>query len=862
MRPVLLTAAFLAVAGSLALLFFRSPDPDGALHATPEERGAPMQEALDPPAQSTLFAVDTEAVEPPREVVEAPAADELAAAPIPLARVHGMVVDSNQRPVADLELRLSCVDGVWRESVEVPVIEHPRWPRPGYLTRTDAKGAFAFEVPVPTADWVTLYADSEPMLGKIGADFGPAGGRDEPRLVEGDNDLGTFVAPLAGALTGRVFDAGGAPIEGARVRLEGSFPGGFSVNTETGTDGRYVLAHLPAGDALVWASAPGKLAATREAPQQVRVRETLPGPDFELATAPVISGVVVDGDGAAVEGVSIQGWPVSSGTGAGARTDADGRFEMHLPQDEPYSLVIEHDSRFRKWGGHFVKAATFEPGTTDVRIVLERVSRMVIAVVDAETGEGIEGYALFAGEVGGYQLRSMLQWMDFPGGRVELHAAPGPGQKLYVRAPGYVPFESDLAYDEEGERLQTIRLERGARLSGRVVFEGAGSSGVKVTVAPQRLPKEAGGEVDPDDWWGDSWKHDVPQAARHPRELSTDAEGRFAVDDLAGGTYSVRLQSGRAAPHELEHLAVAAQGELDLGDVALGAGATLRCTVLLAGGASPIGLTYLGGSLDSFGEEIARADGRFELTGLPAGEQTVTIRADGVRVLEDASRHYTLEAGETREVAIDLRGDLVSRVSVSVTAAGIALADVSVSLVEFDEAGELRQDARPRPLGRTNDTGVATGTAPAGRRVRAVASRGELVLGYTDVFEPQAGDHPPVELVARTGTLTLAFPNDLVIPEVGTLLLRIRPLDGSPVLSRPWMFWHGNTAKAQRPTTSGTWDSPRVEIGLVGAGRYELLLGVWSGGQGGEPLETLRDDLRVSIEVREGEECLVDVPLE
>ncbi len=116
--------------------------------------------------------------------------------------------------------------------------------------------------------------------------------------------------------------------------------------------------------------------------------------------------------------------------------------------------------------------------------------------------------------------------------------------------------------------------------------------------------------------------------------------------------------------------------------------------------------------------------------------------------------------------------------------------------------------------------------------------------------------------IARFRTLTLAFPDDLVIPEVGTVMLRIRPLEGSRVLSRPWMFWHGHTTKAQRPTTSGTWDSPRVEIGLVGSGRYELLLGVWSGGQGGEPLETLRDDCCVPIEVREGEECVVDVPIE
>lgn len=860
MRQLLLPATIVALIVAFALLlFFDRSAPDTVLSAGDRTK-SPDSTVLAEPVVDPPEAPIPDSVEPAREPAEFAGDREEAATP--MARLRGVVVDSSQSPVEGFELQLFSIDGTWRQGLELPVIEAGRWPRRGFKTLTDTAGAFAFEVPVPTSDWTAIHGDSVLMLGITGRNFGPAGGRNEPRLVEGDNDLGTLVVALAGALTGMVTDSSGQPVEGADVRLESSHPGGYGVTAQTGADGRYVIGHLPAGPARLRAIARGTLGLELDAPQDVRLRETLPGPDFVLERAPTISGIVVDTTGAPVEGVYIQGWPVGSGSGGGARSGTDGRFTMDLPQDEPYSLQVDRDPRFRRWGGHSVAAATFEPGETNARIELERVERMTLIVIDGDSGEPVERLALFAGEVGGYQLESILERGDFPGGRVELYAAPGPRQRVYVRSPTHVPFEAELAYDEGEERQQTIRLVPGASLSGRALFDGEPLSAVMVTVVPERLPKEAGAAVDPDDWWGDSWKHDVPDAARHPRSISTNADGRFGVHDLAPGTYRVELVSARTTPHALEMLTVPARGAQDLGDIALIGGATLRCTLLLAEGRSPVGLTYVGGMHDTFGLEITRADGRFELSGLSAGEHAIEIRADGQRLLEPVVRKFTVAEGEMRDVTIDLRGDLPSLVRVAVESAGKALAGVTVQLVELDDADAVSRNARPRPLGTTDSSGIASGNAPSGRRVRAVALNDEFVLGHTEPFVLLSGEHPTVALMATVGTLALEFPADLELPELGTLMLRLRPLEGSPVLTRPWMFWHGHTPKASQVTTNGVWDAARVEVGHVGVGRYQLLLGTWSGGMRGAPLETLRPDLDIEIEVRAGEECTVPVPLD
>ena len=55
------------------------------------------------------------------------------------------------------------------------------------------------------------------------------------------------VLASAGAFAGRVTAADGTPIGGARVRLDGVFPGGHSLGSRSLEDGTYRVGHIPQG---------------------------------------------------------------------------------------------------------------------------------------------------------------------------------------------------------------------------------------------------------------------------------------------------------------------------------------------------------------------------------------------------------------------------------------------------------------------------------------------------------------------------------------------------------------------------------------------------------------------------------------
>jgi protocatechuate 3,4-dioxygenase beta subunit len=781
------------------------------------------------------------------EVTAAPTGDAAATDDVPRARVFGQVVDSDARPVAGFALELSSVGEVWRAGLEVPTLSRGPWTTPGWRAEIDADGRFTFEVPVPTADWVTLYGRDELLLGIVGRDFGPAGGRNEPRLVVGDNDLGTLVAPRTGALAGQVVDAGGAPLAGARVQLDGQHPGGYSVGTATGPDGRYVLGHVPPRPALLSATLEGYLAASAAEPAEARLGETRPGPTLRLERAPTIAGLVVDEAGAPLAGVRVWGWPVGSGRGAGATTGADGRFVVHLPQDEPYSLEIDRDPRFEPWGGR-TTSTTFEPGTADLRITLKRAARMTVVVVDAATGAPVERFAVRTG-----MRRAELG--DHPDGRVEVAAEPGHERTLAVEAPGYVPTEVPVAFDEAGVPLQTVRLEPGARVTARAVLGDRPVAGARVTLGPAMLPNVPGAAIDPNDIFGESWHSDVQGEAARQRTDSTNADGRFEFSGLAPGTYRLALDDDEAAPHVVSTLSVAARATLDLGDIALAAGATLRVTVRLAGGESPVGLEYETGR--GFGRDTAieRADGTFELTGLAAGEHEVRLRADGQRLVEDVVRAFEVRPGETREVLIDLSAEPISDVTVRVTANGVPVAG---AMVVLEDTGESSWTAR---LAATDAEGVARGRAAAGHTVRAVASEGELRLGRSAPFALTPGEVPRVALEASVGTLVLQFPNDLALPDNGGFDLSLQSLDGAgQPEEQGWLSINGATPKSAFAAFGVPWRTPRVELGRIATGRYSGHLNAWRLDEEQFAQVPIVPALAVVIEVRRGEVCTIDVP--
>ncbi len=167
-----------------------------------------------------------------------------------------------------------------------------------------------------------------------------------------------------------------------------------------------------------------------------------------------------------------------------------------------------------------------------------------------------------------------------------------------------------------GRRDLVLTLARGARLSGRVRDErGAPVASFRLEMQHHRGPLE-----------------------REPGATLTvvDPEGRFTVEGLAPGTYTLRVAAHGLAP--AAPLVNVAPDATEVGpvEVTLSAGARLEGQVVKAGGGGPIagarvqveGVLY-GATLETAYDAMTDASGRFSMDGLAPGTLSLSVSAKG-----------------------------------------------------------------------------------------------------------------------------------------------------------------------------------------------------------------------------------------
>lgn len=138
---------------------------------------------------------------------------------------------------------------------------------------------------------------------------------------------------FAATLAGHVYDADGAPIDGATVTL---FEGAAGVvSTTTDADGAWTASDLAAGYWRAYATAPGADdavtawygGATNECDSPsfpLDDEDEVDGVDFPLARGATVQGTLLHEDGTAVVGASVFVYDSVDATGAGSRTTTTG----------------------------------------------------------------------------------------------------------------------------------------------------------------------------------------------------------------------------------------------------------------------------------------------------------------------------------------------------------------------------------------------------------------------------------------------------------------------------------------------------------------------------------------------------------
>jgi protocatechuate 3,4-dioxygenase beta subunit len=499
--------------------------------------------------------------ESPRPEGEEPAGFEIRLRPA--TRISGRVVDARGVPAEGVQVEAYLAG----KSHGCAILLQMGCPggAESRMGRTDADGRFAFESLEPGWYRVSLLNHSPTVERRLGV----AG-----KSAEEAN----FVLPVAlVALEGRVLDAKGAPVAGARLKLRGDHP---DVEIETGADGAYSFPRVLPGPQGLEVRHPDFGVTT----ERVEVAAPRTHFDVRVARATVVEGRILGSDGTLVSpapSLTVDKEPVEAG--------ADGRFRFTLAPGE-----------------HEVRAEAPDRAPAERRVTA--------------TGEPIElelelgRPGAIAGHIAGLGERQYvsLELRDPQGGSRMSSAETTPDPQGFFQMPDVAAGAWTLAAtDNLGRTVESrVQVEEGRQTQALLRFPPLPA--IRGRMLDPKGQPIAGASL--------SFERD-----RLRSWVTADAEGRFTAR-LSDGLWTLKAQPNGYAP-ALALVVVQGGAPVDVPDLQLARGVALSGTVA---GLAPGEVPYVEAtSEDGLWERSDLVkDGRFRLADLGPGTWTVRVRLD------------------------------------------------------------------------------------------------------------------------------------------------------------------------------------------------------------------------------------------
>lgn len=450
-------------------------------------------------------------------------------APVPLARVSGVVLDETGLPVAAATVSPRDARNLGMPDMAangaIPVTSGP-----------DGK----FDVRVLAGHDLYLHVARKGL---------PQGKSDVMKLAAGERKSAVVITlPPGIAVTGRALDADGKPLAGVAVIAgPGVAPGGretldtlFSPVEQdpvrTAADGTFAM-RLQDGTYNFWFTRDGYLRKPVRAKRITAAGDN--AVEARLDPAVEISGRVTRG------GVGVAGVEVGSfiGLGVVTTTASDGSFVLGgLAPGMTQFEVTKRDALID------VKRSATAPAR-GIAIALPAGGTIRGRVVEKGTATPIRSFD--AGVLAGvYRLRNFSS----EDGSFTIEHVPAGATTVAVLAPGYESTSRDVTVADDAAPDVVLELEPGVRLTGTVTdAQGAPLSGVSVVISPPSgmMGGMIGGTIG-----GMSTKPPPPRASNDNLTTVTDAEGRYAFDGLVRGGESVQFsRPGYAATTRMVRLA-------------------------------------------------------------------------------------------------------------------------------------------------------------------------------------------------------------------------------------------------------------------------------------------------------------------
>jgi uncharacterized GH25 family protein len=512
------------------------------------------------------------------------------------ARVAGRVVDPEDRPVvgANIEL-LSHRPGEERGLI--------RRAGTSLSAQSDADGRFAFEGVTPGAADLSVTAEA----------FQPAKLADLPVPARGVEDL-KVVLERGAVIEGRVLTAAGDPVEDGRVTCG-------NAASVSDADGAYRLEGVPSGPQTV------RLLHRDYLPfdKKLNVQPGTNPLDLILPGGHEVSGRVVDRAGEGISGAELSLFPPGSPRERDAVSGADGSFRFANVEDGTWSIRAAKEGYVPAESEAAVRVAGAP--VRDLVVRLDKGAKIAGRLL------GLDLYDLAEVEVSAQRDEESREWrarIDYEG-RYEVADLPPGDWVVRGSLRNGAREATGRAVLPPGAEEATVDLEfgRNLTLTGRVLFGGEPLPGALVTLRG----------------------HDVASA----RQVTTDFEGSFRVEDLKPGSYRLQVVSQRESLNHSEELRLDADREI----VVEIAASRVSGTVVDAGSGAPIeaavvALRRLEGEEAAF--MVASGtddDGYFALPNITEGVYRMTVTRDGYAPDE---RRVDVHAGANlQEMTIPLK---------------------------------------------------------------------------------------------------------------------------------------------------------------------------------------------------------------
>ncbi len=471
-------------------------------------------------------------------------------------------------------------------------------------------------------------------------------------------------------VSGRVVDADGKPVAGARVKPRSAsdwIPFGQEDAVETDANGAWRFAAMPAGTFRFNASHP-KHAPGGSEPHTLDGKTEVTGVVIEVGPAATLSGKVVTADGApapyATVRIGPKDWNLWSGWDAGIRqvaADETGAFSFGGLKPEP---IVASAATADATSATTTIDLSAQPHTTGVVLTLDVTGVISGVVVDSKGAPVAEA--------------SVTAWPDFMGGEAI--------EDWAVRGSLATATDGGGAFAFRGLPAGAYRLRAGRSGGGAEMFmlqpgerAQVGDTDVRLVLAGNGGVK---GRVELDDGTTPAvftvrvgWTTPVPVAQK---------DGAFTLDDIPAGAYDVTVEGPGFARTSVRDVAIVADEIKDLGTIVVKKGRSVAGRVVDATGRPVANAnvvlgkqlfsdgTKLGGGLGGLldaqtGMRRVTADerGDYRVSGVPKGESFIAAEHP------DVGRSDALRVGPGTD---DLRLDLVLRpfgsLQGTVTAAG------------------------------------------------------------------------------------------------------------------------------------------------------------------------------------------------